>query len=269
MNTIKFDFQRDVIDESFKQPIVADFWAAWCAPCRMLGPVLERLDAGAAGRWKLVKVNTEENPQVAATYQIRSIPAVKMFSEGKVVAEFVGALPEPSIRRWLDQNLPTEAKKAVDEAQQLLAQGDDDKAKKILKYAIDQDNSNQDARILLALLVFEDEPQPAIELVGDVDESHKMFDKVDAMRTLARFHQAGAVPDSNDGKAWDAYVNGIAAFKEKDYDKALEQWIDAIIYDRAIDDDGPRRACVSLFKLLGNEHSITQKYHRQFTSALY
>jgi putative thioredoxin len=269
MEAIQFNFQRDVIDASFKQPVVVDFWAAWCAPCRILGPVLEKLDKAAAGRWRLVKVNTEEQPHVAASYKIRSIPAVKMFVDGKVIAEFVGALPESTIVRWLTQHLPTESKKAVDEAHQLIKQGNLEKAKNVLAYAIEQDETNTDAKIMLAALIFEERPEEAVTLVRDFDESHKMFDQVSAIRTLARLRFEQVAPAETNGKAWDAYTKGIEAYRQKNYGQALEQWIDAIMYDRKIDKDGPRRACVSLFRLLGSEHELTKKYHRQFTSALY
>jgi len=100
-NTV-LDFQKDVLGTSKKIPVVVDFWAEWCGPCRILGPVLEKLAAEANGAWRLVKINTEEQQQIAIQFGIRSIPAVKMFSNGQVVAEFVGALPEVQVRNgWI------------------------------------------------------------------------------------------------------------------------------------------------------------------------
>lgn len=99
------DFQEKVVEQSNKIPVVADFWADWCGPCRALGPVLEKLVKEYEGKFILAKVNVEEAQLVSQMFEIRGIPAVKLFKDGKVVDEFVGALPEEHIKKWLDKNL--------------------------------------------------------------------------------------------------------------------------------------------------------------------
>ena len=273
MNQNVVDLQRDVVDASFKQPIVIDFWAEWCAPCRMLGPILEKLADQANGRWRLVKINTELQTDIAMQFGISSIPAIKMVSEGEIIAEFVGALPESHVAKWLDENLPTKSKSAVEKAIQALEQEDRSKAKQLLKFAVDQDGSNLDAKIMLARLIFEENPDKAIKLVEDIDEAHSRFDEVEAMRELHRLlnshKELKKQAEQHKTEAWKLYLDGIYALQKRDYAKALESWIDVIILDRQLDDDGARKACAALFKILGGTHELTQKYHRRFSSALF
>ena len=99
-------FQTEVLDKSHDKPVVVDFWAPWCGPCRVLGPIIEKLARESGGRWRLVKINSDTHGALAQRYGVRGIPAVKMFVDGRVAAEFTGALPEPEVRRWLDAHLP-------------------------------------------------------------------------------------------------------------------------------------------------------------------
>lgn len=273
MNQNVIDLKRDVIDASFKQPIVVDFWAAWCAPCRMLGPILEKLAKQANGRWRLIKIDTELQPDIAMQFGISSIPAVKLVAEGEIIAEFVGALPEPQIVKWLDENLPTKSHNAVQQAMQALEFGDVNRAKQLLKFAVDQDDANLDARILLARLLFIENPDKAIKLTESIDEAHPMFDQIEAMRVLNRLlnssRELAKQAQQHNTEAWQLYIKGVEAFKKRDYGIALECWIDSIILDRQVDEDGARKACVALFKILGNENELTKKYHRRFSSALF
>ncbi len=275
MENITLDFQKDVIEASKTIPIVVDFWAEWCGPCKILTPVLEKLAGEANDTWKLVKVNSDEHQQLSAEYGISGIPAVKMFSGGKIIAEFVGALPEAQVHRWLDENIPTESRKLFEEAKKVLSDGDKSKAQNLFEQVINANPNNFEARILRAELIFEADGEKALDLVKDVPEDNPLYKNAQAIQTLSRllnsFESISKQAQESDAslEAWGHYLKGIQALQGHDYDAALKNWIEAIAIDKTIDDDGPRKACIALFGWLGQEHELMQKYHRSFTSALF
>ena len=105
MHPTILDYSHDVLARSHTVPVLVDFWADWCGPCRVLKPTLEKLAGEAAGRWELVKIDVDEQPELAAQHGIRGIPAVKLFHRGRIVAEFSGAAPEPQVRQWIDRQI--------------------------------------------------------------------------------------------------------------------------------------------------------------------
>lgn len=268
MNVKLETFQQEVVDASFKMPVVVDFWAVWCQPCRTLGPVLEKLEKEAKGQWKLVKVNTDEEPELGQHFRIQSIPAVKMVHQGQIVDEFVGALPEVEVRKWLAKHLPEAPKSPLEMIKELLQTGNLAKARKLLENTVKQEPDNAEARVLLATLLMSEDLDKAAELVAKIEESSPFANKANAIRTLQRLttlQETGGEPKEE----WKLYFEGIKAFKKGKYGEALEVWIDLLGRNRQFDDDGARKACVAIFALLGSEHELTQKYHRRFTAALY
>jgi len=268
MNVKLETFQQEVVDASFKTPVVVDFWAVWCQPCRTLGPVLEKLEKEANGQWKLVKVNTDEEPELGQHFRIQSIPAVKMIYQGQIVDEFVGALPEVEVRRWLAKHLPEAPKSPLEMIRELLQAGNLSKARKLLESTVKQEPANAEARVLLATLLMQDDLDKAAELVKTIDEENPLANKANAIRTLQRVaalkEKAGG-PEAD----WNLYRQGIAALKKGKYAEALEAWIEVVSRNRQLDEDGARKACVAIFTLLGSEHELAQKYHRRFTAVLY
>ncbi|MGH7491715.1 MAG: tetratricopeptide repeat protein [bacterium] len=263
------NFEQDVIAASSHQPVVVDFWAPWCQPCLVLGPVLEKLEKQAAGKWRLVKVNTDADPELAQAWGIRGIPAVKMFHQGQKIAEFTGALPETQVLRWLETHLPSAAKMKLQAAKEALARGDRQSARKLLQEAVADDPQNPEARVLWAEQILLENPEQALALLEGIDEANPLYYRVQALQTLHRLLQLKNAQPSAHTKGWEQYWQGIAALRRGDFAAAFEAWIEAMLYDRQLDDDGARRACVALFTFLGNEDPIAQGYRRKFSSALY
>jgi putative thioredoxin len=264
------DFQKDVVERSFTAPVVVDFWAEWCGPCRMLGPVLERLAEEARGEWVLAKVDTEALPQVAADFGIRGIPAVKLFVDGRPSAEFTGALPEPSVRQWLSTNLPDKHRADLDQAEALLASGNEKAAIAISNQVLADDATNVNARILKAKALLFADPEAATKSVEGIEEHVEGFEQVDSIRTLARILGLAKTPDLlPEGPVKERYSSALADASRRDFDSALTAFIDVIRQDRHYDDDGSRKACIAIFKYLGEGNETTLKHRRDFSSALY
>lgn len=260
------DFQKEVIERSNDIPVLVDFWAEWCGPCKILGPVLERVAAEANGSWQLAKVNTEEHPEVAMQYNIRSIPNVKLFVDGKMETEFVGALPEPMVKQWLAKNIPGRHRKDIGKAEQLLAAGDSAGAQQLLETVVQHEPQNHKARTLLARLLIFTNPGKAQTLVEGIEEDSEYFDVADAVRTFAGMADKQDLPE--DGVK-QQYLAAIRKLTANDFAGALEGFIEVIRTNRYYDDDGARKACIAIFKILGEEHEITQTYRREFSRALY
>lgn len=264
------DFETEVIQLSASIPVLVDFWAEWCGPCRILSPVLEKLAGIHEKEWVLKKLNTEEFPDIAGRYGIQSIPNVKLFSGGSVINEFVGALPESSIEQWLQTALPDPYARQLDEAEVFLRNRKYQEAKNLIEPILKATPEHERARSLLAFSLLSTDRTHALDLVASVDESSKYFDAAVTIRTfdqlISRLDDASTLPDSS---AKELYLRAIASLAEGDFDDALERFIEVIRNDRYYDDDGSRKACIAIFRYLGEEHEITVKHRRAFGNALY
>jgi putative thioredoxin len=237
-------FEASVIERSHSHPVVVDFWAAWCGPCRQLGPVLERETSKRSDRLELVKLDVDANPAISQAYGIQGIPAVKAFHKGRVVAEFVGAQPAATVERFLDSLLPSEV--------ELLTQKGDEES---LRAALKLEPGNADAATQLArILNGRDQKDEALEILGKV---HSSF-AADGLAARIRLERA-AVPDL--GRAF-------AALDAGDKELALDVLIDAISRARSSRDE-IRRLVVGILDELGLDDPLATRSRTRLASALY
>lgn len=270
MNYDTDNFQKDVIEQSHKTPVLVDFWAEWCAPCKILGPVLERLAEKYKDRWRLVKLNTERYPQIAAQYGIRSIPNVKLFVDGQVINEFVGALPEAAVEQWLKKALPSKYRERLNEAQQLLSVAKVSQAQKLLEEIIAAEPDNDKALALLAKISIFVDPAAALEYSNRIQPGSTHFELAESIQTFARLFQYPRNPEKLPvGAIREKYLQAIKDLYAQKFEAAIEGFIEIMERDRDYDNDGSRKACIAIFKFLGEENSITRKYRPAFSSALY
>ena len=264
------NFQQEVIEKSYQTPVLVDFWAPWCGPCRVLGPVLEKLAAENGAAWTLAKLNTDENPELSMQYGIRGIPAVKLFVDGQVANEFTGALPEYAVRQWLTEALPSEGKKRLAQAEAALETNRPDLAEPLLRSVLADEPDNARARLLLAQLVAFSNPEEALDLAQAAADEPGLLQIRDAIQTLARLaHLADHPNDLPDEPGKAAYQDALDALARRDFDTAVAKLIAVLQQNRYYDDDGARKAGIALFTLLGAGHPVTRKHRRTFDMWLY
>jgi putative thioredoxin len=236
------EFQTAVIDRSKELPVVVDFWAPWCAPCRQLTPALERAAEARAGNVELVKINTDENQNIARAFQIQGIPAVKAFRNGREVAQFVGVLPPAQVERFFDGLVPSEA-------EQLVAAGDEAS----LRRALALEPTRRDARVKLAQLLFtRGERDEALELVDGLDGDF-------AAEGLAARIRLEREP---------GYAEAFKLLDAGSREQALDALIAAIPTADGLKDD-IRRAVVGILATYDQADPTARSYRMKLSSALY
>jgi putative thioredoxin len=243
------DFQQKVVERSKQVPVVVDFWAEWCGPCRTLGPALEDAIRKRGGQVELVKLDTDRNPNLAMTYEIASIPAVKAFKDGEVVEEFIGAIPPAAIEEFLNRFAPSEADR-------LAEQGDEESLRK----AMDLDPRNAPAAIGLGrILLSRGETEEAAELLKPFP--HDFVADGLAARAELESGQNGADADE--------LQSGFAAWDEGKPDEALEQLQDALAAEQDPGrKDQLRRVMVAIFTELGADHPLAREHRRRLAAQL-
>lgn len=271
------EFQAEVIEKSREVPVVVDFWAEWCGPCRMLGPILERLAEEFHGAFVLAKVNTDENQALSASYGIRSIPNVKVFRDGKVADEMRGALPEHQVRVFLQRHCPSEADQLVAKAEQ---EDDEQAAKEALRLALEKDPKHNPAKVFLARLEIKaGELDSALEHLNAVTLGCAEYDGAETLKAEIEFRRTCRLAGGLDAAQQNVSANSAdlgARFAlascltaEGRYADALEEFLEIVRRDRNFRDEAARKAMLTIFSLVGERDPLTDQYRKRLASVLF
>jgi putative thioredoxin len=262
------DFQQEVLEESKKRPVLVDFWASWCQPCKILGPVLEDLAQNNEDKFLFKKLNTEMFQDIAKDYKITSIPAVKLFVDGEVKAEFLGALPKRSIEKWLEEHIPSAHQKELEEIKRELSHGFNDSIRQRLAKIIYEDEKLDEARVLLAQNIIFKEADAAAEIVQPIQAFSAYFQLAEAIIDYSRFIHTKR-ENIEEGPFKDLLIQAIDAAKNNNFSSVFENLINILIINKAFMNEIARKTCVALFLILGADHEMTKKFRRRFDMSLY
>jgi putative thioredoxin len=274
------NFNQEVLEASKHVPVVIDFWASWCGPCKVLKPMLEKLALEYGGRFRLARVNSDESLDLAREFNVRSIPDVRAIRNGKQVASFVGALPLPQLRAFIDKLIPSASEREQARADGLRAQGDTVGAIAALRKALELDTANDRARIELAELLIEQKQLDEAEALLAAVKAHVDTDsRVETLRqglAFARSNQSGPgeaellqrLSDAPDDLEARLRLANLRA-GQREYRKAMDDLLEIVRRNKDFRDGAARKQMVAIFGLAAGDGDLVSEYRRKLASVLY
>jgi putative thioredoxin len=264
------DFDAQVIERSRTVPVLVDFWAPWCGPCKMLAPTLDKLAQEAGGRWELAKVNTDARPELGERFQIRGIPNLKLFHRGEVIAECAGALPESQLRAWLRENLPTPKREHLRRARELLLAGRAAEAAALLVPLAEAEPGDGELAVLTARARVFAAPAEALRRLETLPVASPWQDEAALVRALATALAAAtdlarrlpAAPRR------DRYAAALQALAQERLRDAVAALIDVLEESPGYDEGRAKAACLAIFKHVGLRHPIAEEFQRRYSMAV-
>jgi putative thioredoxin len=274
------NFEEQVINRSMELPVVLDFWAPWCGPCKTLTPILEKLATEYGGRFVLAKVNSDEQMEIAQSFQVRSIPTVVALKNGQPVSAFQGAVPESQVRAFLDKLVPSANEERLTKAKALLAAGDATNAKDELRTLLAIDPSMDAARIVWAEIAFRDNQLDEAERVlGEVGPRNRMDTAYQTIASrIAAAREAATLPGSEDliaraeadANDFDARMQlAVLYAAQSQFEPAFQRLLEIVQRDRQWNDDAARKKMVEFFSLAQPEQpALVSRYRRALATVL-
>jgi len=274
------NFQNLVLEKSINKPVLVDFWADWCQPCQTIMPMLAKLAEEYDGKFELAKVNADEEQELAAHFGIKSLPTMKLFYQGQIVDERLGAVPESEIRAMIDKHIVSESDQLIQAAMMAYQQGHTEQALEVLNSALAKDPDNAELKVTIAQMVYrEGDSESALALLDSLDdESSKLDNAIKLRAEINLAAQLAGLPDLGEIEQRLAQnPNDLEALLQKsrhltaqgDYDNAMECLLTIMRTDRGFEDDAGRTSLLELFDMLGGEHPSVQKYRRKLFNLLH
>lgn len=265
------DFEQQVLAYSMKVPVVVEFWASWCVPCKVLGPILEKLALEGQGSFRLARLDVDENQNLAMRFNVRSVPSVKAFRNGAVVSEFNGALPEPRVRDFIHAIAPAKDDLMIEKGNSLLHLRQPDKAEQTFRQVLDDLPGNPPALLGLAKsLLYQGESRESLEILQTFPTSHE-FNNATILLPLANAleEEAGSDPLEIDDALEAAYQNALRLIKRGNLEAAMDGLLDIMRQDKRYRNGEVHKVVLGILELISADEEGVHQYRNELAAILF